>query len=184
MRDARQSHLIETLCVLVDSGVRFVVAGGAAMLLYGIKRMTLDLDIAVAPDQANLRRFISTLRVLKFVPRPPLPAETILNGAVVERLVEEKNALVFSFWCPDVPCIQIDMFLTPENSFDRLVSDARNVTVSGRTVLVASRLKLIEMKCRVTPIRDKDLSDIRALQLIEQQDPSADSEFERVLPLG
>jgi hypothetical protein len=181
MRDARQSQLIETLCVLVDSGVRFVVAGGAAMLLYGIKRMTLDLDIAVAPDQANLRRFISTLSVLKFIPRPPLPAETILNDAVVERLVEEKNALVFSFWCPEAPSTQIDMFLTRENSFDRLVSDARTINVSERTVLVASRLKLIEMKRRVEPIRDKDLLDIRALRLIEQQDQSADAEAESVL---
>jgi len=167
----------------VDSEVRFVVAGGAAMLLYGIKRMTLDLDIAVARDQANLERFISTLRELKFIPRAPLPAETILNSAVIERLVEEKNALVFSFWCPDAPYTQIDMFLTRENSFDLLMSDARIVSVSGRTVLVASRLKLIEMKCSVKPIRDKDLSDIRALQLIEQKNQSADSEVERVVPL-
>jgi hypothetical protein len=168
----------------VDSGVRFVVAGGTAMLLYGIKRMTLDLDIAVAADQPNLRLFISTLRELGFVPRVPLPAETILNSAVVERLVEEKNALVFSFWCANRPYTQIDMFLTPENGFDRLVSDARIVRVSGRRVLVASRLKLIEMKCRVKPIRDKDLSDIKALELIEQKDPSADSEVESVEQLA
>jgi hypothetical protein len=153
------------------------------MLLYGVKRMTLDLDIAVAPDQANLRRFISTLHELKFIPRAPLPAETILNSALVERLVEEKNALVFSFWCPDAPYTQIDMFLTLENGFDHLVSDARRVSVSGRTVLVASRLKLIEMKCRVKPIRDKDLSDITALQLIEQNNRSVDSEVESILPL-
>jgi hypothetical protein len=184
VRDTRQSHLIETLCVLVDSGVRFVVAGGTAMLLYGIKRMTLDLDIAVAADQPNLRLFISTLRELKFVPRAPLPAETILNSAVVERLIEEKNALVFSFWCANPPCTQIDMFLTRDNSFDRLVSDARIVSVSGRTVLVASRVKLIEMKCRVKPIREKDLSDIKALELIEHKEPTADSEVESVVPLA
>jgi hypothetical protein len=50
-------------------------------------------------------------------------------------------------------------------------------------VLVASRLKLIEMKCRVKPIRDKDLSDITALQLIEQNNRSVDSEVESILPL-
>ncbi len=183
MRKARQSYLIETLCVLADSGVRFVVAGGAAMLLYGVNRLTLDLDIAVAADQANLERFLSTLRELKFIPRAPLPPETILNGAVVERLVEEKNALVFSFWCTDPPYTQIDMFLTRENGFDQLVSDARIVRVSGRTVLVASRSKLIEMKGRVKPIREKDLSDIKALELIGQTGQGLDSEVESIVPL-
>jgi hypothetical protein len=182
VRDTRHSHLIDTLCVLVDSGVQFVVAGGAAMLLYGIKRLTLDLDIAVAPDQSNLWRFISTLRDLKFTPRVPLPAETILNSDLVERLVVEKRAMVFSFWCAEAPYTQIDMFLTRENSFDHLVSDARTVNVSGRAVLVASRVKLIEMKCSVKPIRDKDLSDIMALQRIDQKHQRTGSEVESVVP--
>jgi hypothetical protein len=175
VREAPQSHLVEILCILVDRGVQFVVAGGAAIVLHGIQRMTLDLDIAVSPDQTNLRRFISTLNQLKFIPRAPVPAETILNRERVEALVREKNALVFTFWCPGEPYKQIDMFLTRENSFDGLVSDARMLTVCGRTVLVASRKKLIEMKRRVEPIRAQDLSDIQALQTIEKTNQSSDS---------
>ena len=175
MRETQQSHLIDILCVLVDKGVQFVVAGGTAIVLHGIQRMTLDLDIAVSPDQTNLRRFISTLKHLKFIPRAPVPAEIILNRERVEALIREKNALVFTFWCPGEPYKQIDMFLTRENSFDGLVSDARMLTVCGRTVLVASRRKLIEMKRRVEPIRDQDLSDIQALQTIETTPQSSDS---------
>ncbi|MBV8377377.1 MAG: hypothetical protein JO279_10280 [Verrucomicrobia bacterium] len=168
MRDHQESHLIEILCVLVDKGVQFVVAGGAAMVLHGVQRMTLDLDIAVSPEQTNLRRFISTLNQLNFIPRAPVPAETILNRERIELLIREKNALVFTFWCPGEPYTQIDMFLTRENSFDDLIADARKLTVCGRTVLVASRRKLIEMKSRVEPIREKDLSDIEALETIEK----------------
>jgi hypothetical protein len=175
VRETQQSHLIDILCVLVDKGVQFVVAGGTAIVLHGIQRMTLDLDIAVSPDQTNLRRFISTLNHLKFIPRAPVPAEIILNRERVEALIREKNALVFTFWCPGEPYKQIDMFLTRENSFDGLVSDARMLTVRGRAVLVASRRKLIEMKRRVEPIRDQDLSDIQALQTIEKVPQSSDS---------
>jgi hypothetical protein len=164
--DVRQSHLIEALCALADNEVQFVVAGGVAMLLHGYQRMTLDLDVAVAPEPPNLRRFITTLDSLKFIPRAPLPADTLLNRDLIARLVKEKNALVFSFWRPDAPYIQIDIFLTRENSFERLASDARIVMVDGRSVLVASRPKLIEMKRRVKPIRDKDLDDIETLELI------------------
>jgi hypothetical protein len=175
VREAQQSHLFEILCVLVDKEVQFVVAGGAAVVLHGIQRLTLDLDIAVAPEQTNLRRFISTLNLLKFVPRAPVPAETILNRERLETIIREKNALVFTFWSPGDPYKQIDMFLTRENSFDDLVSDARRLTVWGRTVLVASRQKLIEMKRKVEPIRDQDLSDIQALQIIEKTGQNSDS---------
>ena len=98
-----------------------------------------------------------------------------MNRERVEALIREKNALVFTFWCPGEPYKQIDMFLTRENSFDGLVSDARMLTVCGRTVLVASRKKLIEMKRRVEPIRAQDLSDIQALQTIEKTSQSSDS---------
>ncbi len=165
---------MEILCVLVDKGVQFVVAGGAAVVLHGIQRMTLDLDIAVSLDQTNLRRFISTLNQLKFVPRAPVPAETILNRERVETLIREKNALVFTFWCPSEPYKQIDMFLTRENSFDGLVADARMLRVRGRKVLIASLRKLIEMKRRIQPIRDQDLSDIQALQVIEKASQNPD----------
>jgi hypothetical protein len=173
--ETQKSHLIEILCVLVDKGVQFVVAGGAAVVLHGIQRMTLDLDIAVSPDQTNLRRFISALHQLKFIPRAPVPAETILNRELVDGLVREKNALVFTFWCPGEPNKQVDMFLTHENSFEGLVSDARLLPVCGRSVLVASRRKLIEMKRRVQPMRDQDLRDIQALQIIEKTSQNPDS---------
>jgi hypothetical protein len=173
--ETQKNHLIEILCVLVDKGVQFVVAGGAAVVLHGIQRMTLDLDIAVSPEQTNLRRFISALNQLNFIPRAPVPTETILNRERIEMLVREKNALVFTFWCPGEPYKQVDMFLTRENSFDGLVSDARLLTVCGRSVLVASRLKLIEMKRRVQPIRDQDVSDIQALQIIERTSLNQDS---------
>jgi hypothetical protein len=168
VRETQQGHLIDILCVLVDRGVQFVVAGGAAMVLHGIRRMTLDLDIAVSSDQSNLRRFISALSQLKFIPRAPVPVETILNREMIDKLIREKHALVFTFWCPGEPYKQIDMFLTRENGFEGLVSDARKLTLCGRTVQVASRLKLLEMKRRVEPVREQDLSDIQALQNIEK----------------
>jgi hypothetical protein len=138
--------------------------------------MTLDLDIAVSLDPRNLRRFLSALDQLRLVPRAPIPAGTILDAARVEELIREKNALVFTFWNPQEPYRQIDMFLTRENSFDDLVADAHALTIRGRTIRVASRCKLIEMKSRVRPIREKDLNDIKALTKIDENKPAADGE--------
>ena len=143
-------------------------------MLHGVERMTLDLDVAVSLDPHNLKCFLSTLDQLRLVPRAPIPADTILDAARVEELVREKNALVFTFWNPQEPYRQIDMFLTRENSFDDLVADAHALSIRGRTIRVASRRKLIEMKSRVRPIREKDLGDIKALTKIGENNPTPD----------
>jgi hypothetical protein len=144
------------------------------MVLHGVERMTLDLDVAVSLDPENLKRFLSALDQLGLVPRAPIPADTILDATRVQKLIEEKNALVFTFWNPAEPYRQIDMFLTRENSFDDLVADAHALTIRGRTIRVASRRKLIEMKGRVRPVREKDLNDIRALAKIDEDKPVSD----------
>jgi len=81
--------------------------------------------------------------------------------------------LVFTFWNPGEPYRQVDMFLTRENSFDDLATDSQTILIRGRRIPVASRQKLIEMKSRVQPIREKDLNDIRALTQIEPSRESA-----------
>jgi len=176
---SHESHLIEILCTLQDRGVDFVVAGGVAAVLHGVERMTLDLDVAVSLDPNNLRCFLSALDQLRLVPRAPIPADTILDAARVEELIREKNALVFTFWNPQEPYRQIDMFLTRENSFDDLVADAHALTIRGRTIRVASRRKLIEMKSRVRPVREKDMNDIKALTEIDDDKPVSDGEPKR-----
>src|ERR1700745_1851438 len=176
---SQDSHLIEILCTLQDRGVDFVVAGGVAAVLHGVERMTLDLDIAVSLDSHNLKRFLLTLDELRLGTRGTIAADTILDDARVEELIREKNALVFTFWNPKEPYRQIDMFLTRENSFDDLVADAHALTIRGRTIRVASRRKLIEMKSRVRPVREKDLNDIKALTEIDDDKPVSDGEPKR-----
>lgn len=168
MSKGQESHLVEALCALCDHEVQFVVAGGVAIVLHGIERMTLDLDLAVSLDPENLQRFLLVLRELQLIPRAPVAAEIILDPRRIHQLIQEKNALVFTFWNAGEPYRQVDMFLTRENSFDDLVSDAQAILIRGRRILVASRRKLIEMKGRVRPIREKDLNDIRTLAKIER----------------
>lgn len=38
------------------------------------------------------------------------------------------------------------------------------MTVDGHTIKVLNKKKLVELKLRVNPMRDKDLSDIKELQ--------------------
>lgn len=79
--------LEETLRVLYDAGVEFVVIGGAAMSLQGSAHVTRDIDFCYSCSQRNIARLASALKPYK--PRlreapEDLPfrfdAETIARG--------------------------------------------------------------------------------------------------------
>ena len=53
--------LERVLPALIGSGVRFIVVGGAAAILHGSARLTLDLDIVYDRDPENVRRLVAAL---------------------------------------------------------------------------------------------------------------------------
>jgi hypothetical protein len=156
--------LKEMLIALARCHVKFVVCGGVAVVLYGIERMTLDLDIVVQMNDENLRRLLDCLKSLGLQPRAPIPAQTLLDGELRRKMREEKGALAFSFIDLKNPYRQIDILISEEPSFEYLSNDAAKIAIDNVIVLAASKSKLIEMKQAVQPIRQKDKDDIQNLR--------------------
>ena len=51
--------------------VRYVVVGGVAINLHGVERATMDADLVLAMDQANLQRFLKAASELALKPLLP-----------------------------------------------------------------------------------------------------------------
>lgn len=51
--------------------VRYLLVGGIAMNLHGVPRMTMDVDIVLAMDEANLRAFLGAASDLRLEPWRP-----------------------------------------------------------------------------------------------------------------
>ncbi|HUT78097.1 MAG TPA: hypothetical protein VM285_10445, partial [Polyangia bacterium] len=88
------NYLEEILRALTSRGVRFVVAGGVAVVLHGIERTTMDLDIALDLSPENVRRFREAADALGLRPLVPVPIEALSNPELVRMMVEEKHAIV------------------------------------------------------------------------------------------
>lgn len=56
------------LKVLNERGVRYLLVGGFAGILYGVPRTTLDLDILIDPEPKNVLATIDALENLGLVP--------------------------------------------------------------------------------------------------------------------
>jgi len=158
------NHLKEILTALARGGVKFVVCGGVAVVLHGVERMTLDLDISMEMSGDNLAKLLKVMKKQGMIPRVPVPAEALLDPEMRRSMIEEKNALVFTFIDPDNPYRQLDLFLGDEHAYDALSRDSEKVLLEGMEIPVISIDRLIEMKRRIDPPREKDISDILHLE--------------------
>ncbi len=167
------NHMLETLRVLSAHNVRFVVGGGVALVLYGHERMTMDLDIALDLEEDNLARFARAVKELDMRPSAQEPLSSLGDARRIAELVEQKNARVFPLVDPDQPYRQIDVFLTPDASYDALAKDCQFVQFPGFRVRVVSRRRLLEMKRSLEQPADKDKWDIQFLEKSLKSDEKA-----------
>jgi hypothetical protein len=153
------------LATLVDAGVEFVVCGGVAVVLHGVERVTMDLDIRVPDEDDNFRRLVEAISARGFLPRIPEPMSSLCDARRRKAWVEEKGALVWTAQSAD-GAEQIDVFLAYPIPWDDLVRDSGIVQIRGRSVRISSRAHLIEAKRQVDPPRRKDLRDIEDLEAL------------------
>ena len=165
-----ENYLKEMLVTMAEAGVDFVVGGGVACVLHGVERVTLDLDVAVEMNASNLDRLIRAVERLNLQPRMPVSLADIGDSDFVRAMVTEKGALVFSLADFNNPLRQLDIFLSPLLSFERLSKGAKWFEIGGAKVRVASKELLLEIKNEITPLRPKDVLDVQELsRLIKEE---------------
>jgi hypothetical protein len=163
------NHINEILFALTDADVNFVVGGGVAAVLHGVERVTLDIDLALDMDPANVEKFLHIMDELGLQPRVPVPARDLMSREAVQRMIAEKGALVFSFVDFDRPLRHVDIFLQSNLSFEELSSGAQKIVIEDRAIKIMGIAKLLETKRSITPLRDKDLIDIKQLEKLQDQ---------------
>lgn len=149
---------------LSDSGARYVVVGGVAVVLHGFQRITGDIDIVVdlSPDAA--RRAIGALVTLGLRSRVPVDPMDFAEPANRARWIAEKGMRVFTMTDPGNPTRSVNLFIENPIEFEELYDRAEVQDLDGTIVRVASIPDLIHMK-RLAG-RPRDLSDIEALEAI------------------
>ena len=150
---------------LNESGGRYVLVGGLAVVLHGHLRATGDVDLVVdlAPEQA--RRTIAALEGAGFQPYVPVPASDFTDPRKRAEWTRDKAMLVFSLR-PREGVPVVDLFLEPPLPFEDLWERSVLVTMRGVPVRVAASSDLIELKRRAG--RPEDLLDAAALEDLER----------------
>ena len=150
--------------------VHYLVVGGVAVNLYGVLRMTADLDLMLhLTDGDNVGRFVAAMKELGYKPRAPVKADDFANPEKRQEWSKDKGALVFT-WVAPQSYQQVDVFLQDQMAFEEAYRRRRVVPLSDFEISVISLKDLKKLKQgagRVT-----DISDLNQLSKVEKLDES------------
>jgi hypothetical protein len=151
--------------VLDEAGVRYLVAGGLAVIAHGYLRLTVDIDLVIALDQENILAAFAALAKQGYHPSVPITAGQFADSEQRQRWMTEKNMKVLNFFSDRYPESSIDVFVYEPFDFDAEYQAAMTSDLLPNVrVRFVSIPTLIQMKeVRSSP---RDLDDIQHLRWI------------------
>lgn len=147
---------------LNEKKVRYVVVGGVALVLHGVVRLTVDLDLMINLDEKNLLKFLDVLKSLEYKPKMPVKVAEFLDSKKRKKWMKEKNMKVFSFHNPKKPFNVIDVLIDEPISFEEIYKKRKIIKVDEVEIPIVSIDHLIKLK--KMSAREHDIADIESLK--------------------
>jgi len=166
----REIHTI--LAALNKADVRYVVAGGLAVIAHGYLRATMDVDLVVDLERDNLLKALAALDRIGYKPRLPVTAEQFADEKIRDSWINEKEMLVFPLWKPaEARGLVVDVFVKCPFDFGEEYGRAEWLAIDGDlTVPFVGLDCLLRMKKEAA--RPKDLVDIEYLEKARDGKPT------------
>lgn len=148
---------------LNEAGVRYLIAGGLAVVAHGHVRFTADIDLVLDLDESNLRAAMGVFARLGYHSRAPVPLADFADARTREGWIREKGLTVFSLYSEDHPLTEVDLFAADPVGFEDAYERRVAMAVAPGTVATFVGLDdLIQMKRDAG--RPQDLVDIEHLE--------------------
>lgn len=149
---------------LQEHQVRYLLVGGLAMNLHGVPRMTMDVDIVLALDDANLDAFIGCARRLGLTPQAPVPLETLKDPEQRLAWIEQKRMIAFALNAPDRSGATVDILIKHPLQMESALAAAVVRDVDGVRVPLCGIEDMIKLKSGTG--RQQDEADVEHLRRI------------------
>ncbi len=105
----KKPEIIDVMKELSRGKIRYIVAGGVALVIYGYERFTNDLNLVLDFSQQNVKGFIKLMKKFKFKTRVLENPENLADKKKREKWIKEKGAKTFTFVHPYNPFIFVDI---------------------------------------------------------------------------
>ena len=146
---------------LWKENVRFLICGGLAVNIYGIPRMTADIDLLIDFEKGNLLQFENVLKRLSYQPVAPIPISAMEDEVTRNTLIKEKNMIAYSFFNNRSNYMTVDVLLNTPKTFQSMWEEREIRKIDSYEVFLVSIPTLIEMKTFANRKQDQD--DVKLL---------------------
>ncbi|MBI2834571.1 MAG: hypothetical protein HYX76_09130 [Acidobacteria bacterium] len=154
------------------AGVRYLIAGGLAVVAHGYVRFTADVDLIVDLEPANVRRALTALQELGYRPRAPVAIEQFADPDARASWGRDKGLTVFSLFSRDHPMTEVDLFVEPPLEFGpAYLAAMRREVAPGLEAVFVGLSDLIDLKRRAGRAQDRlDVERLQALHGLSSND--------------
>src|SRR4030043_915930 len=96
---------------LNEKNIRYIGVGGIAVNLYGIPRMTYDIDLLLHLEDKNLKKFLKLMKQWGFKPRVPVDIMDFADKDKRECWIKNRHMKAFNLINPARPMSEIDIII-------------------------------------------------------------------------
>lgn len=141
----------EEIRALNKSRIKYLIIGGMAVNLYGVHRLTRDLDLMIDISEENLKIFFDLMKSTGY-----------FSKASFEKA---RNLTALSFFNKKDDYKQIDIFIKNPINFEKAYSKRKTIKINNINYPCASEDDIISMKEKAG--RDRDWIDIGTLKRLK-----------------
>ena len=152
---------------LSNDSVKYMVAGGIAVNLYGIERATADVDLIIDLDEENVSKFVRVAKKLGLRPKIPVLLDDFADTEKRKEWIDHKGMTVFTIYDVENPFFLIDIFVETPFGFDTVFEKREKMEFEDTVISVVPIMELIAMKER--SVRPQDKADIFYLKKIMEE---------------
>jgi molybdenum cofactor biosynthesis enzyme MoaA len=152
---------------LEKNKVKYLAVGGIAVLIYGVIRVTVDLDLVIDLEEENIKKFTKVIKKFKYKWKIPVSLKDLMNPENIKKWIREKNLKAINFYKEDDPLDSVDLIVDLPFSFKEIYKRKKVVRIrEDLSIKVISLKDLKRMKRKAS--RPKDLADVDALERMEK----------------
>ncbi len=158
---------------LKEANIRYLVAGGLAVVAHGYLRATADMDVVIQLKHDNIIPAFRALADLGYRPAVPVTAEQFADEKQREQLIRDKGMIVLNLYSDQHPFNSVDIFAAEPFDFDLEYEKALVGEIAPDLfVRFVSIPTLIKMKKAAN--RPRDLDDIEHLEMLLNEEDQSD----------
>lgn len=146
---------IQLFTRLYQQKVSYLICGGLAVNIYGIPRMTADIDLLVDLTAENIEKFDTVMKSLNYQPVLPIKIQSVVDENDRKEMIKSKNLIAFSFFNPANNIMNVDVLIDTPFQFNELWKNKVTRKAGETELYLVSVNDLIKMKEYANRVQDK-----------------------------